>query len=519
MSAESNNEHEHHELGAVIATKGPLKRVVAIIFLVTLCLFAIFVKALSDARNDAHQHAVQVAERLLTTLNAEIARNIENVNLSLEGLIENLKYPEIVTVTPEFRQALLFARTSSAKNLHAITLIDENGIVRLDSRTPFPKPESRADRDYFLAQKNSRSSDLYISAPYYTPQDKQHVIAISRKIVHADGTFAGVAVGMIRLSYFIDLMKHATLGTNGNISLVRADGLLLARWPFKQEILGSNLRDSTLFEFFPRSKSGHFETNAVTDGVRRVVVYSQIQGLPLILGVGQSTADIFAQWQRNAITLGSLLSLLGVISGLLTLYLLRAIKRRSIAEETLAKLAIEDSLTGLANRRHFAAVLDREWRRASRERVPIAAIMCDTDHFKRYNDTYGHQAGDKLLQAIGAALKQSIRRGTDLAARYGGDEFIVLLPGTDADGARQIAEQIRAHLAAICEKNSIPPATMSIGVASLTPQPNEDRAGLLTLADEAAYKAKSKGRDRVELAASRNRGPAPAETMLQQSAA
>jgi diguanylate cyclase (GGDEF)-like protein len=482
------------------APKRPVKRLIAAIIVVALCFCVVCGKVLLDARRAAWERAAEVATSLVATLKSEIARNIESYDLSMVGVIENLRYPEITQVSPELRQAILFDRSTTAKHLHAIVLLDENGIVRLDSRTPFPEPVNRADRDYFQVHKNGAHFGLYISQPIFTPVTHHYVIAVSRRLSHADGSFAGAVVGAIRLSYFQQLFKDASLGPGGNITLSRTDGTLLARWPYQEAMLGRDLKGGELYKHLAIARSGRFETNALTDGVHRLVVYSQIDDLPLVIGVGQSTADIYAEWRSSAFTIGLLMALLCAMSIVLALYLAREMRRRSAAETTLAVLAMTDSLTGLANRRQFDDALEREWRRAIREQLPLALVMCDADLFKSYNDRHGHLAGDNLLQAIGIAMNQMIRRGTDVAARYGGDEFAVLLPGASADDAVQIAEQVRCRFAEQCLQQGSAPASLSIGVASVVPSAGEDQASLVAAADEAAYRAKKLGRDRSEVA-------------------
>lgn len=162
--------------------------------------------------------------------------------------------------------------------------------------------------------------------------------------------------------------------------------------------------------------------------------------------------------------------------------------------------AREDALTGLANRRCLDECMEREWARSRRESEPLAALMCDVDHFKAYNDRYGHPAGDVCLARVGAVLRAVLRREGDLAARYGGEEFTVLLPNTDLDGAARVAERIQEDLAraAIPHLDSPvkPVLTLSIGVAAMIAT---GTAGgiLLAEADRLLYLAKQQGRDRI----------------------
>ena len=131
------------------ATSRPAKRLAAVIFVVALCFCAICGKVLLDARHAAWERADEMAVGLVSTITSEIARNIESYDLSLQAVIENLAYPEIVSISPKLRQRVLFDRSAAAKHLHAIAFVDENGIVRLDSRTPFPEPVSRANTQDF----------------------------------------------------------------------------------------------------------------------------------------------------------------------------------------------------------------------------------------------------------------------------------------------------------------------------------------------------------------------------------
>ncbi|RME32407.1 MAG: diguanylate cyclase [Gammaproteobacteria bacterium] len=175
---------------------------------------------------------------------------------------------------------------------------------------------------------------------------------------------------------------------------------------------------------------------------------------------------------------------------------------RTLAEarDQLQTLADTDELTGLPNRRRFVRLLAIEWQRAQRRQHALGCLMIDIDHFKGYNDRYGHPAGDECLRQVARILRRGLYRPGDLIARYGGEEFVALLPETPAGGAREVAERLRRAV----EQAAIPhlgsPAgvvTLSIGVAAALPQPGSPAEALVASADEALYRAKDSGRNRV----------------------
>jgi diguanylate cyclase (GGDEF)-like protein len=169
------------------------------------------------------------------------------------------------------------------------------------------------------------------------------------------------------------------------------------------------------------------------------------------------------------------------------------------ANERLERLNRTDALTGLANRRRMEEVLADEWARSLAAGTPIAAVMVDIDHFKRYNDHYGHLGGDQCLRRVAEALSASVR-GTDLIARYGGEEFCLVLPGADRAKATRVAERARLGVAALQEEHVKAPTgfvTVSLGVASLVPAAEHPAEDLVRWADEALYEAKRHGRNRI----------------------
>lgn len=170
------------------------------------------------------------------------------------------------------------------------------------------------------------------------------------------------------------------------------------------------------------------------------------------------------------------------------------------ANQELKRLSASDGLTGIANRRFFDEHLSREWRRARRGSGEIAILMCDVDHFKAYNDTYGHQAGDDCLRQVAHKIRDSMERAADLAARYGGEEFVVLLPDTPIAGAHIVAEKLRQTIHALNlphTGSAHQHVTLSIGIAAMAAGDQNTQQTLIEAADRALYRAKHAGRNLV----------------------
>jgi diguanylate cyclase (GGDEF)-like protein len=196
------------------------------------------------------------------------------------------------------------------------------------------------------------------------------------------------------------------------------------------------------------------------------------------------------------------------IFGAFILYSLRASLLQSRVEHTqaaleqsnnrLTEIALLDSLTGVANRRSFDQLLEVEWGRAQRTRQPLSLLLIDVDYFKRINDTYGHQTGDECLRRIARVLGAAVNRPTDLIARYGGDEFAVLLAETSSVGASTVADRIRSAIAKDAATGESFLTTVSIGISAWNAVEECNPDQLICAADRALYVAKQNGRDRVE---------------------
>lgn len=472
---------------------------------VALGFCAICGAVLWQERRSAWDHAGQTISNLVAAINSDIARNIEQYDLSLHGVIEGLKLPEIDQVSPRTRQAILFDTSAGAKYLGAIRVLNERGdVIEVGNviGPPRPGPTSFSNHDLFLIHKNNPDAGLYISRPF-PASSGEYVIAFSRRMAAPDGAFSGVVVGTLRLDYFRDLFQKVAPSPRSALTLFATDGTVIMRFPFKQGDIGRRLVTADVLKRSKLARTGLYEKVALLDGIHRLYTYSQVSDFPLLMVVGMPLDEVYKSWRSEAWIAGLLMIALCGATIFSAVLLRRELRRRVAAEQKLAVLATTDSLTGLSNRRHFDEVIAREWQRAMREKTSIGLLIIDADRFKAYNDTYGHQTGDKLLEAIGAGIADKARRATDLGARYGGDEFTLLLPGTAGKGAFEIAERIRIGVLELRLPHSggveTGTATVSVGVAGMVPRPGSDHCELIDAADKALYQAKANGRNRTEL--------------------
>jgi diguanylate cyclase (GGDEF)-like protein len=187
--------------------------------------------------------------------------------------------------------------------------------------------------------------------------------------------------------------------------------------------------------------------------------------------------------------------------------LLEISRELAAANRELESLSRQDGLTGIANRRYFDSYLLTEVKRASRERQPLSLILADVDHFKAFNDCYGHQAGDDCLRQVASTLKAVGRRPADLAARYGGEEFAIVLPATAMEGAVDVAKSLAGAIEAMAiphvRSGVSPTISLSQGIASMIPAQDTTPESVIQFADQALYQAKQQGRNRYVVSAAK----------------
>ncbi|MDP1882588.1 MAG: sensor domain-containing diguanylate cyclase [Bradyrhizobium sp.] len=452
---------------------------------------AICANVMLDMRRGEEALARQMLENLASGVDSDINRNIELLDLTLRAAASNMILPEIKEVSKPILHLILFDRAASAKHFGALQVFDAAGRLTIDASTLDPRPENRGNEEYFRVHRDNPNSGLFISRPML--HRGVHSIALSRRITGNDGSFLGVVAGSIRFSYFHDLFGRLSLGPDDTITVLRRDRTIIMRRPFVLDMIGRNLADRASWN--PANmKDGSYAGVGPVDPIPRLYVRHNGTG-PLNVVVGKPMDSILSLWRTEATRIAAIMAALILFVLGVTLFLAREIGRRAEAEDKLEELATTDALTGLNNRRKFDSSIDAEWRRATRQQTPVALLMIDADHFKAYNDSFGHQAGDEVLIGIAICISHSARRPGDCAARHGGEEFAVLLPGCSAADALVVAETIRLKVEQWSDHT-----TVSIGVASLTPHAALEWSELVGAADKALYAAKAGGRNRSVVA-------------------
>ncbi|WP_065752116.1 sensor domain-containing diguanylate cyclase [Bradyrhizobium paxllaeri] len=456
---------------------------------------AICTSVMLDMRRGEEELARQTLENLAAGIDADISRNIELYDLSLRAVASNLVMPEIKGVTREIQHLILFDHAATAKHFGVIQAFDAQGNLTHDAASLDPAPENRSDEDYFQVHRANPDVGLYMSRPML--RRSAYSVVFSRRINDSDGGFMGVVVGSIRFSYFHELFGRLTLNPGDTITVLRRDRTIIMRTPFDIEVIGKNLAERPSWRADNLKEGAAYAGVGPVDPTPRLYVRSGSTSLFFVV-VGKPLSTILNLWHREVIRIGAIMLVLILFVVGTTLFLAREIRRRAEAEDKLEELATTDALTGLKNRRKFDIEIDAEWRRAARNQTAVAVLMIDADHFKAYNDTFGHQAGDQVLVGIAICISDSVRRAGDCPARYGGEEFAVLLPGLSVVEAFAVAETIRAK---VVQWSEDPVTTVSIGVASVTPTAAIDWTNLIEAADKALYAAKANGRNQSVVAA------------------
>ncbi|WP_418120695.1 diguanylate cyclase [Variovorax sp. 350MFTsu5.1] len=496
-------------------------RTVVFVALVCLGLLAI------DGWNSWQSRQLQLRQMSVATSNLARAMaqqaddQIKLVDTVLVGLVERIESEGTGPAEIARLREFLAVRVAQLPQLDGLHIYDEDGNWVANSRQIWPQNLNNADREYFQFHRANTSRGPHVGVPVTSRTNGRALVPISRRINHADGSFAGVALATIRIDFFVNFYASLDIGQAGALGLIREDGTMITRRPYSPSTAGRDMRGSDLFQAY-RSQGpvGTAYIRSAQDGVLRLNSFRRLPNYPLFVAASLSKEEILADWWRETLWHSAGVVLLVLVVGAVGWRLVKQfelqvqteaeLRRARDALETLNgtlnTLAMEDGLTGLANRRKFDVTLNTEIGRAVRDASTLALIMIDVDCFKQYNDIYGHAAGDECLQKIGRTVAAlAARRPGDLAARYGGEELAVLLPNTDVQDALLLAERIRnavrdLKIAHAGVENGF--VTLSAGVEALRPSASDGQSKeLIEAADKALYQAKIEGRDRVCAAA------------------
>ena len=405
----------------------------------------------------------------------------------------------------QWLNSVLAKKISTHPWLFAIGVMNAKGVfvASVNRNAPQEVGEDFSRREYFTYPAMHPESTGFCSGAYVETTAQDIWFSCSRAIrVGGRAKFAGVVVSGLDVKYLQDLFGKPSFATGGAIAIADAAGKLLFRAP---EIPGAAGK-KTEFPALDRFQAGKAEAmqtivTSPLDGKERLFAFQKVEAFPYTVVVSSPVRDDLHQWriQRYSYIAGfASVALLLLGLSFLAGRLQKANILLSDQAERLEQQAHTDTLTGIGNRRYFFDQAERELARSRRTDKPLALMMLDIDYFKRINDTFGHDAGDAVLKALCEAGLATVRN-IDIFARFGGEEFIVLLPETTSDQAGLVAERLRARLAetavALPDGKTVS-FTVSIGLFSLTPR-DTNLETLLKRADTALYEAKNTGRNRV----------------------
>ncbi len=278
--------------------------------LVSLGIGALFARALLTIRNDEWNYAAQTNDQLVRSLDQGLTWMLDSFDKSLEGVAREVSRPEVWSLPPDLRSRVVFDNSLRARGAGDVLVLNAQGNVVLDSGSLAPRQTNLADRDYFEAFRSGEHKGLFIGKPVPSRATGLNILPLARGYYDAEGRFAGVVVGAIRLSYFNEFFGALDMGSQTGINLFRSDGVVISRFPYGDADVGRSLAGTPNMLRFQQEGEGRFVAPAVIDGVMRLYSFRGVGRYPLILNVTQPADTILAQWYRNAWGLGSFALLL-----------------------------------------------------------------------------------------------------------------------------------------------------------------------------------------------------------------
>ena len=496
--------------------QGPGRTVfITTLFVIFVCLALIAIDVWLALR--AREQAISQATTANTNLAASVAQQMDSmfseVGNVLSGIIYELERNDVTPDSLERLQPVLVNLALLTEDVHDIFVYDAQGNWLVTSLAASPPGANNADREYFIHHRSNPSAATFIGKPVISRSSGFWIIPVSRRFNDADGQFAGVVLATIKVEHLKQVISEFEIGQHGALAMSSNEGVIMVRRPFAMADVGRTIAGSAIHQASLTRGWGTLETPSPVDGVERLVSFRHLKNHQMLVAVALSKHEMLKNWRATTYFQTVWILVICAFTGLAGAYVIRAVRERlqvelslshtrdelTHANARLSELARYDGLTALANRRYFDEMLDKAFAQSERSGEALSLIMIDVDHFKRYNDLYGHPQGDDCLQKVAKAVQSAGRRPRDFVARYGGEEMAMILPDTDLQGAAVVAEAARsavAELGLAHAGSSIGHVSVSVGVALYLPGQNKQGPGdLLKAADSALYKAKEMGRN------------------------
>lgn len=416
--------------------------------------------------------------------------------------LSEVRYPIVDKKQHAYRSKYLEEKRLSLPNTILIGLFDSNCIV---THTNTIVGFNAQERKFCQDNLSEPHPETYISSSLRSNLGKLNVTQTRKLNEGVPGKYSGFAAVAVDLIFFEKWLNQVTVGPHGVLAIADEEVKLVARKPALPEMIGNKV-NAPVIEAFVASGEPYktFSQTSPLDGENRLYGVRRVDGMPFIIVVGEADRDWQASWLHRVWGISFTVIILWIMAFLI----LRSywIGLKHLAEikkvrDSLEKLSLTDPLTELANRRHFNDFLAEAYRRLRRINGPISVVMIDIDYFKTFNDTYGHQEGDKCLQMVAEVINKTVKRSQDLASRYGGEEFCCILPETSHEAAVSIAMSIRDGIAAMGIHHTgstiADHVTVSLGVATKNCNGDISPESIVNLADKHLYWAKENGRNRV----------------------
>ncbi|MDT0176663.1 sensor domain-containing diguanylate cyclase [Enterobacter sp. BRE11] len=470
---------------------------------------------------EAWRDTVIQSEQMAVNLSLSQARQADDTILQAELSLREVQHQLISEIATGVNGGALSQTmqelASRLPQLHGLFYYDAQGKWIATSARQIPAHINNADREYFRYHRMNARDSVHIGPVIRSRSTGDLVIPVSLRVNDASGGFNGVLLATIRVDYFRHYYSYYELGAQDVLVLMLADSTVLYARPMPDSYIGKNLSSSHLFQtMLASADKGSGQWRAALDGQARIFGFARSERYGLVVAAGYDKQNLLRSWiigqVENVLLDLALLAGIGVLGACILSQVRRSLRyqqelTRLRDELTAVNLSLEnlahaDSVTGLANRRQFDHFLQQSLLDAAEHNQQVSLILMDIDYFKRFNDTYGHVAGDACLKAVASALAGLPLRGSDKVARYGGEEFAIILPGASGSDALNIANAaVKAVSASNIPHDSSSIAahvTLSAGCATFLPESERpEPQALIEKADEALYLAKHGGRNQA----------------------